>query len=107
MNMFFIQLTLDSAGRVPGQVIVRSDFFNRTGIGILAEEEHFMPQKPGEFDTKSLNWIATPADIRKLGGALYCDRRHGRVFVGHNGAESYLAAGGSVARSGSDQIKQE
>jgi hypothetical protein len=59
------------------------------GIELLTEEEYFELQRLGEFDTKSSSWIATPADIRKLGGALYCDRRYGRVFVGHNGAQSY------------------
>ena len=64
------------------------------GIELLMEEEYFALQKLGEFDTKSSSWIATPADIRKLGGALYCDRRYGRVFVGHNGAQSYYAGRG-------------
>ena len=59
------------------------------GIELLTEEEYQELQKLGEFDTKTSSWIATPADIRKLGGALYCDRRYGRVFVGHNGAQSY------------------
>jgi hypothetical protein len=59
------------------------------GIELLTEEEYFELQKLGEFDTKTSSWIATPDDIRKLGGALYCDRRYGRVFVGHNGAQSY------------------
>src|SRR5208282_253369 len=54
------------------------------GIELLTEEQYFELQKLGEFDTKSSSWIATPADIRKLGGALYGDRRYGRVFVGHN-----------------------
>jgi hypothetical protein len=64
------------------------------GIELLTEEEYFELQKLGEFDTKTSSWIATPADIRKLGGALYGDRRYGRVFVGHNGAQSYYAARG-------------
>jgi hypothetical protein len=64
------------------------------GIELLTEEEYFELQKLGEFDTKTSSWIATPADIRKLGGALYCDRRYGRVFVGHNGAQSYYAGRG-------------
>ena len=51
-------------------------------------------QKLGEFDTKSSSWVKTLADIRKLGGALYGDRRYGRVFVGHNGAESYYSGRG-------------
>ncbi|MFZ1072767.1 MAG: DUF4256 domain-containing protein [Verrucomicrobiia bacterium] len=64
------------------------------GVVVLTEEEYFALQKLGEFDTKSSSWIATPADIRKLGGALYCDRRYGRVFVGHNGAQSYYGGRG-------------
>jgi hypothetical protein len=64
------------------------------GIELLTEEEYFELQKLGEFDLKTSSWIATPADIRKLGGALYCDRRYGRVFVGHNGAQSYYAGRG-------------
>ncbi len=62
------------------------------GIELLTEEQYLELQKLGEFDTKTSSWIATPADIRKLGGALYCDRRYDRVFVGHNGAQSYYSA---------------
>src|SRR6266403_1520253 len=62
------------------------------GIELLTEEEYQELQRLGNFDTKSSSWVKTPSDIRKLGGALYCDRRYGRVFVGHNGAESYYAA---------------
>jgi hypothetical protein len=62
------------------------------GIELLTEAEYLEFQKLGEFDTKTSSWISTPADIRKLGGALYCDRRYGRVFVGQNGAQSYYAA---------------
>ena len=61
------------------------------GIELLTEAQYFELQRLGEFDTKTSSWIKTPADIRKLGGALYCDRRYGRVFVGHNGAQSYYA----------------
>ena len=61
------------------------------GVELLTEEEYFELQKLGEFDTKRSSWIKTPAEIRKQGGALYCDRRYGRVFVGHNGAESYYS----------------
>ncbi len=64
------------------------------GIELLTEEEYFALQKIGEFDLKTSSWVKTPAQIRKLGGALYCDRRYGRVFVGHNGAQSYYAARG-------------
>ena len=62
------------------------------GIELLTEEEYLELQKLGEFDMKTSSWVKTPADIRKLGGALYCDRRYGRVFVGHNGAQSYYSA---------------
>jgi len=61
------------------------------GVEVLTEEQYFELQKLGEFDTKRSSWVKTPADIRKLGGALYCDRRYGRVFVGHNGADSYYS----------------
>jgi Protein of unknown function (DUF4256) len=62
------------------------------GIELLTEEQYLELQKLGNFDTKTSSWVKTPFDIRKLGGALYCDRRYGRVFVGHNGAQSYYAA---------------
>ena len=62
------------------------------GIELLTEEQYQELQKLGEFDTKTSSWVKTPADIRTLGGALYCDRRYGRVFVGHNGAQSYYSA---------------
>ena len=64
------------------------------GVAILTEEQYFELQTLGEFDTKRSSWIKTPAEIRKLGGALYCDRRYGRVFVGHNGADSYYSGRG-------------
>ena len=62
------------------------------GIELLTEEQYLELQKLGDFDTKTSSWVKTPADIRKLGGALYCDRRYGRVFVGYNGAQSYYSA---------------
>ena len=64
------------------------------GIEILNEEQYRDLQKLGKFDTKTSSWVKTPADIRKLGGALFCDRRYDTVFVYHNGAESYYAARG-------------
>ena len=64
------------------------------GIELLTEEQYFVLQKLGEFDTKSSSWVKTPAEIRKLGGAIYGDRRYGRVFIGHNGAESYYGGRG-------------
>jgi hypothetical protein len=62
------------------------------GIELLTEDQYLELQKLGNFDTKTSSWVKTPADMRKLGGALYCDRRYGRVFVGHNGAQSYYSA---------------
>ena len=64
------------------------------GIEVLTEEEYRALQKLGEFDTKTESWIQTPADIRKRGGALFCDRRYGHVFVFHNSAPSFYAARG-------------
>ena len=64
------------------------------GVELLTEEQYFELQKLGEFDTKTSSWIKTPEEMRKLGGALYCDRRYGRVFVGHNGAQSYYSGRG-------------
>jgi hypothetical protein len=70
------------------------DMAAEMGVEVLTEEQYFELQKLGEFDTKRSSWIATPPEIRKLGGALYCDRRYGRVFVGHNGADSYYSGRG-------------
>ena len=64
------------------------------GIELLTEEQYRELQKLGNFDTKTSSWVSTPSDIRKLGGALFCDRRYGHVFLYHNGAESYYAARG-------------
>ncbi len=62
------------------------------GVELLTEEQYLELQKLGEFDLKTSSWVKTPADIRRLGGALYCERRYGRIFVGHNGAQSYYGA---------------
>jgi hypothetical protein len=64
------------------------------GVEILTEEQYRDLQKLGEFDTKTSSWVKTSSEIRKLGGALFCDRRYDTVFVYHNGAESYYAARG-------------
>lgn len=70
------------------------DMAAEMGIEILTEEHYRELQKLGNFDRKTSSWVKTPADIRKLGGAIFCDRRYGRVFVYHNGAESYYASRG-------------
>lgn len=64
------------------------------GVEILSEEQYRELQKLGNFDMRTSSWIKTPSEIRKLGGALFCDRRYGSIFVYHNGAESYYAARG-------------
>ena len=64
------------------------------GIELLSEEQYRELQRFGSFDTKTSSWVLTPAEIRKLGGALFCDRRYNHVFLYHNGAESYYAARG-------------
>jgi len=64
------------------------------GIDILTEEQYRELQQLGAFDTKTSSWVETPANIRKLGGAIFCDRRYDTVFLYHNGAESYYAARG-------------
>jgi hypothetical protein len=64
------------------------------GIKVLTEEQYRGLQQLGKFDAKTSSWILTPADIRKLGGALFCDRRYDTVFLYHNGAESYYGARG-------------
>ena len=64
------------------------------GIELLDEEQYRRLQKFGEFDLKTSSWVKTPLEVRKLGGALFCDRRYGQVFLYHNGAESYYGARG-------------
>ena len=70
------------------------DMAGAMGIEILTEEQYREFQKLGKFDTKTSSWVKTPSDIRKLGGAIFCDRRYETVFMYHNGAESYYAARG-------------
>lgn len=70
------------------------DMAAEIGIELLTEEQYRELQNLGEFDLKTSSWIATPADVRKLGGALFCDRRYNKVFLYHNGADSYYAVRG-------------
>ncbi len=64
------------------------------GIDLLTPEDYRELQRLGQFDTKTSSWVKTPSSIRKLGGALFCDRRYDTVFVYHNGAQSYYASRG-------------
>jgi hypothetical protein len=70
------------------------DMATDMGIELLTEGEYLELQTLGNFDTKTSSWVKTPTDVRKLGGALYMEYRYGRIFVGHNGAQSYYAARG-------------
>lgn len=70
------------------------DMATSIGISLLTEEQYRELQKLGAFDTKTSSWVKTPPDIRKLGGALFCDRRYDTVFAYHNGAESYYSSRG-------------
>lgn len=70
------------------------DMAEAMGVELLSEAEYHALQELGEFDLKTTTWVKTPADIRKLGGALFGDRRFGRVFTYHNGAQSYYSARG-------------
>ena len=70
------------------------DMADEMGIEILNEEQYRALQEAGKFDLKTSSWVATPANIRKLGGALFCDRRYDTVFLYHNGADSYYGARG-------------
>ncbi|MNT90012.1 hypothetical protein D3C72_2308400 [compost metagenome] len=64
------------------------------GVELLTEAQYRELQKHGNFDLKTSSWVVTPTDVRKLGGALFCDRRYNTVFLYHNGADSYYAARG-------------
>ncbi|MDN3668211.1 DUF4256 domain-containing protein [Echinicola jeungdonensis] len=70
------------------------DMAAEMGIELLTEEQYRELQQLGDFDTKSSSWVQTPIEIRRLGGALFCDRRYNHVFIYHNGAQSYYAARG-------------
>ena len=70
------------------------DLAAEMGVELLSERQYRELQELGAFDTKTSSWVATPEDVRSLGGALFCDRRYGQVFIYHNGAESYYAARG-------------
>lgn len=84
---------LDSRKKFPPKGCV-TELAAAMGVELLTEAQYLELQQLGEFDTKSSSWLQTPAEMRKLGGALYGDRRYNRVFMGHNGADSYYAGRG-------------
>lgn len=84
-------LNARKANKPPGSAV---ELAAAMGIELLTETQYRQLQQFGEFDLKTSSWVATPADIRTRGGALFCDRRYSQVFVYHNGAESYYAARG-------------
>ncbi len=92
-SLCYDQRALDSRkkNKPRGSVI---DLASSTGIELLTETQYRDLQELGEFDLKSSSWIKTPSNIRKLGGALFCDRRYDHVFVYHNGADSYYSSRG-------------
>jgi hypothetical protein len=81
----------EKEGLHPGSAL---DMAAAMGIEMLSEDEYRALQRLGSFDSKTSTWVKTPADIRKLGGALFCDRRYGHVFVYHNGAQSFYSGRG-------------
>lgn len=84
---------LDGRKKFPPKGCV-TELAESMGVELLDEEQYFALQKLGEFDTKTSSWLKTPPEIRKLGGAIYGDRRYNRVFIGHNGADSYYSGRG-------------
>lgn len=84
---------LDGRKKFPPKGCV-TELAESIGVEMLDEEQYLALQKLGEFDTKTSSWLKTPPEIRKLGGAIYGDRRYNRVFIGHNGADSYYSGRG-------------
>lgn len=84
---------LDGRKKFPPKGCV-TELAEEMGVEILTEEQYHALQKVGEFDTKTSSWLKTPPEIRQLGGAIYGDRRYNRVFIGHNGADSYYSGRG-------------
>ena len=92
-NICYDRAALESRKKFPPKDTAM-DMANAMGIEILTEEQYRELQKIGKFDLTTSSWVKTPVEIRKLGGALFCDRRYDHVFVYHNGADSYYAARG-------------
>lgn len=92
-NLCYDREALDGRKKFPPKGCA-TELAEAMGVELLDEEQYHALQKLGEFDTKRSSWLKTPADVRKLGGALFGDRRFGRVFIYHNGADSYYSGRG-------------
>lgn len=92
-SLCYDRAALDGRKKFPPKGCV-TELAAALGVELLTEEQYHGLQKLGEFDTKSSSWLKTPADIRELGGAIFGDRRFGRVFIYHNGADSYYSGRG-------------
>ncbi|MBI5770215.1 MAG: DUF4256 domain-containing protein [Verrucomicrobia bacterium] len=92
-SLCYDRAALDGRKKFPSKGCV-TEAAATLGAELLTEEQYFALQQLGEFDTKSSSWLKTPDDIRRLGGAIYGDRRYNRVFIGHNGADSYYSGRG-------------
>ncbi|MDL2254587.1 DUF4256 domain-containing protein [Ruminococcaceae bacterium OttesenSCG-928-I18] len=92
-NLCYDDMALEARKKAKSQASAMGVAF-AMGIQLLEEEQYRALQTLGEFDLKTSSWVKTPAAVRALGGALFCDRRYGRVFLYHNGAESYYGARG-------------
>jgi hypothetical protein len=92
-SLCYDRAALDARKKFPPQGCV-TELAESIGVELLDEEQYFALQQLGEFDTKTSSWLKTPPEIRVLGGAIYGDRRYNRVFIGHNGADSYYSGRG-------------
>ncbi len=96
-SLCYDRAALDGRKKFPPKGCI-TELAGAMGAEILTEEQYFALQQVGEFDTKTSSWLLTPPEIRKLGGAIYGDRRYNRVFTGHNGADSYYSGRGFRCR---------
>ncbi|MBI2512717.1 MAG: DUF4256 domain-containing protein [Opitutae bacterium] len=92
-SLCYDRAALDGRKKFPPKGCV-TELAAEIGVELLDEEQYFALQQRGEFDTKTSSWLKTPPEIRALGGAIYGDRRYNRVFIGHNGADSYYSGRG-------------
>lgn len=92
-SLCYDRAALDARKKFPPKGCV-TELASAMGVELLSEEQYFSLQRLGEFNTKTSSWLLTPTEIRRLGGAIHGDRRYNRVFIGHNGADSYYSGRG-------------